>query len=500
VDHDSRIKKVVIVGGGTAGWMAAAALGKLFSTREGHSITLIESAAIPTVGVGEATIPPLRDFLKFLGISEKDFMSRSSASYKLAIRFDDWAEKGEHYWHPFGGLGPNVVNWPLYQFWLRDRKDGGTRALQEYSICSQLAQQDRFQFPANEPNSPLRNSSYAYHLDAGRFAVLLREYSEYHKVQRIDATVSDVSQHAETGDIKSVTLDDGREIEGDFFIDCSGFKGLLIEQTLKSGYDDWSEYLPNDSAIAAPTKGDGTFHPYTICTARSAGWQWRIPLQHRTGNGYVYSSKFISDDDAREEFLHSLRDDELIADPKVLRFKGGKRKEIWKNNCLSLGLSSGFLEPLESTSIHLIFTGLFQFLDYFPTKNGCQILRDSFNRNNDRELEEIRDFLILHYCVSNRRDTEYWKHQSNMKLPDSLVEKIELFKRSGRVLNDKGVLFTLTSWISVLDGMGVKNDDYDHLIDAVPKEQSDKIINKIHADIQSVVRMAPRHSDVVLHG
>lgn len=498
MQSDHQIKKIVIVGGGTAGWMAAAAIGKLFSLREGHTVTLIESAQIPTVGVGEATIPPLRDYLKFLGISEADFMARTSASYKLAIRFDDWSNLGESYWHPFGSLGPNVVNWPLYQFWLRDRMQGSKTSLQEFSICSQLAEQSRFQFPSSDVHSPLRNSSYSYHLDAGQFAKLLREYSEYHKVKRIESKVVNVSQDSDSGDITSVQLEDGIEIEGDFFIDCSGFGGLLIEKTLKSGYDDWSKYLPNDSAIAAPTKSGADFSPFTISAARSAGWQWKIPLQHRTGNGYVYSSKFISDEDARKEFLDSL-DEEMIADPKILRFTSGKRKQIWKNNCLALGLSSGFLEPLESTSIHLVFTGLFQFLDYFPTTKGCQILRDTFNRNNDKEIEEIRDFLILHYCVTNRQDSEYWKYQANMDVPDSLAEKIELFKRSGRILVDKGVLFSLTSWVSVMTGMNIETQDYDHLIDCVPKTRADDLIKKIHSDIQNTVKMAPRHSDVVLH-
>ncbi len=494
--QSGRIKNIVIVGGGTAGWMAAAALGRLFRNNSDMSVTLIESEAIGTVGVGEATIPPIREYLKFLKITEPDFMRRTSATYKLAIKFENWETPQSAYWHPFGELGPNIENWPLYQHWLKARahkKDCG--ALMDHSICIKLAEQNKFQFPKGDPYSPLRNSSYAFHLDAVAFAGMLREYAEERAVKRIEGKVVKVHQH-ENGDIAALQLEGDRRVEGDFFIDCTGFYGLLIEKTLNAGYDDWSEYLPCDRAYAAPTPSAGDLYPYTHSIAQKAGWRWKIPLQSRMGNGYVFSTRFTTEEDAREEFLSALGEAPL-AEPRLLKFTGGRRKEVWKKNCLSLGLASGFLEPLESTSIHMIFTGLFKFLDSFPEKEFSQAIINKYNKNVQHSTEEIRDFIILHYCLTRRDDTEFWNYCRTMPLPASLEDRIEMFRLNGRILSDSDALFRLVSWISIYDGMGVTPNSYDPLVDCVPEQAALDVMARIRAGIKQTVQESPRHATVL---
>ncbi len=490
------MKHFVIIGGGTAGWMAAAALSRLFSLDPAgdRRVTLIESAEIGTVGVGEATIPTILDFIRFLKLDPAEFIRATDATFKLAIRFADWRDKGEEYWHPFGSLGPPIENRPLFSYWLARRKAGADLPpLQSLAIASQMAEAGRFAVPATDPANPLGGLKYALHFDAGKVARHLRAIAEKQGATRIEGRITDVTKTAED-QIASVTLADGRIIEGDFFIDCSGFRGLLIEGAMNSPYEDWSHWLPNDSAIAAPTANSGPTTPYTLATARSAGWTWRIPLQSRTGNGYVYSSRFISDEDARAEFLAAIGSDPL-AEPRVLRFTGGMRREIWRGNCLALGLSSGFLEPLESTSIHLVFINLFRFLDHFPASKPEPALINRFNRLAADEIEEVRDFLILHYAPSQRRDSDYWRYVTSMELPDSLAAKLELFRREGRILSGPDDLFTNLSWISVLDGMGLTPRRTDPLCDLVPAAFADKVMQDVAGRITATAQSALSHDD-----
>lgn len=492
--NDNAIRNVVIVGGGTAGWMAASCLARIFGTELGKSrtITLIESAEIGTVGVGEATIPTILDFIRFLKIDEAEFIRATQSTFKLAIRFADWKKKGHAYWHPFGGLGPAVESRPMYQFWLRNRHLGEPQPdLMDLSIAVQLAEQDKFAQPNRDPRSPLSGLKYALHFNAGLVARFLGKYAMDRGVTRIEGLVADTRMQ-ENGHIDAVVLQDGRSFAGDLFIDCSGFRGLLIEGVMKAGYEDWTSFLPCDRAIAAPTVREPATAPYTLSAAKDAGWQWRIPLQGRTGNGYVYSSQFTDDDTARESFLASIHG-EPQAEPRVLRFVGGRRREIWKGNCLSLGLASGFLEPLESTAIHLVFANLFKFLDHFPDRNFNPAITAKYNKLAADEMIHIRDFLILHYCATERDDTEFWRYCANMELPDSLKERMELYRESGRIFTSFYDLFTPLSWVSVLEGMGVQAQGFDPLIDTVPRAPVSQAIQNVAAQIRQVVAQARPH-------
>ncbi len=487
-------KKFVIVGGGTAGWMAASCLARLFAANpdSGHEVVLVESHEIGTVGVGEATIPTILDFIQFLKIDQADFIRKTNSTMKLAIKFRDWRAVGQEYWHPFGTLGPSIENRPMFSYWFaRNHQGAASGALMDLSIAIQLAEQNKFALPDNDPRSPLGGLKYALHFDAGLVAKYLHVYATQKGCQRLEGKIVNVTKSSDD-EISSVTLASGEIVSGDFFIDCSGFRGLLIEQAMGSAYEDWSEWLPCNSAIAAPTALDGDTKPYTISAARSAGWTWRIPLQNRTGNGYVYSSRFISDDDARDEFLSAIGT-EPLAEPRVLRFTGGMRRQIWKGNCLSLGLASGFLEPLESTSIHLVFINLFRFLDHFPSSKPEQKLIDRFNQLASDEMEEIRDFLVLHYCLSERKDSEFWRHVTSMSLPDSLQAKIELFTQRGRILSRHDDLFTNISWASVLHGMGSKPGESDPLTRLIPDDFKDKVMADIKDSIRSLAAAAPLH-------
>ncbi len=493
-DSHTGPKKFVVVGGGTAGWMAASALSRLFAANPatGHKVVLVESEAIGTVGVGEATIPTILDFIQFLKLDSADFIRRTNATMKLAIEFKDWRVLGEKYWHPFGTLGPTVENRPLFNYWLARRAQGAVDGeLMDLSIAIQLAERGNFAMPEQNPRSPRGGLKFALHFDAGLVANYLREFAEGKGCHRIEGRIVSATKSA-ADKISSVTLETGEEIEGDFFVDCSGFQGLLIEKELGSPLEDWSEWLPNDSAIAAPTASNGPPHPYTISTARSAGWTWRIPLQSRTGNGYVYSSRFISDEDARTEFLEAIGD-EPVAEPRVLRFRGGMRREIWRGNCLSLGLASGFLEPLESTAIHLVFINLFRFFDHFPSAEPDTSLINEFNKVAAGEMEEIRDFLVLHYCLTNRDDSEYWRYVKDMVLPDSLQSKIDLYERNGRILSKPFELFTSISWLSVLDGMGIRPNAFDPLTSLIPNDFQDNVMRDLAGKIRSASANALTH-------
>ncbi len=445
------IKNLVIVGGGTAGWMTAAALSKRLGGRV--AITLVESEAIGTVGVGEATVPHLRFFNEMLGINEHAFMQATNATYKLGIEFVNWGQTGESYIHPFGLFGASMEEVPFHQYWLKAKQLGLVKdEIEDYAIGAVLARKQKFSYPDTNPANILSKFGYAFHIDANRYASFLREYSEKLGVKRIEGLVRDIPCD-ETGHVQEVVLEDGNVIQGDFFVDCSGFRALLIEKTLKTGFEDWSHWLVCDRAIAQPTASASDPLPYTKASAQDCGWQWKIPLQHRVGNGLVYSSRFANDEQALELFSQNI-DGEALADPNFLRFTSGRRKKTWNKNCVAIGLSSGFLEPLESTSIYLIQIAIMKLVEFFPIDFRDEISANEFNRDIGIEYERIRDFLILHYHVTRRNDSEFWQYCQSMDIPESLSRKLRLFETQGHVEKYKKGMFLEPSWVSVYLGQG----------------------------------------------
>ena len=443
---DQRIGSILIVGGGSAGWMTAAALAQ--ALRENCRITLIESEEIGTIGVGEATIPAIRTFNESLGINEADFIRATNGTFKLGIEFVDWGKRDHRYFHPFGAHGRNFDYVPLHQYWLQARQQGEPHPIDDYSMAWNIAREGRFARPSGDPRSVLSTYDYAYHFDAGLYARYLRDYSEARGVTRVEGKIGSVALNSETGFVDSVTMEDGRTFAADLFVDCSGFRGLLIEGALKTGYEDWRHWLPCDHAVAVPCASVAEITPYTRSTARQAGWQWRIPLQHRIGNGYVYSSQFMEDDKAAE-LLASRLDGKALGDPRPLQFVTGRRKQHWNKNVIAVGLSSGFLEPLESTSIHLIQANISKLLALFPDKTFDPATIDEFNRISIAETERIRDFIILHYKLTSRDDAELWRYVSAMDIPDTLALKIEHFRRYGRLVAREMDLFAPASWLAV---------------------------------------------------
>lgn len=448
------IQSILIVGGGTAGWMAAAALKRTVGPNA--QVRLVESDDIGIVGVGEATVPPIRDFNAMIELDEAEFMRETKATLKLGIQFHDWGRKGTSYFHPFGTFGPGPTLGDFHQTWLtlKDQERGGD--LWEHSICTVAAGMGKVGVRDPDPRSPASSLFTAYHFDAGLYAQYLRRVCEGRGVERLEGQIVEVQQNAETGLVTGVSLKDGRVLEADLFIDCTGFRGLLIEGALKAGYEDWSRWLPMNRAWAVPCAKVRAVDPFTTSTALEAGWQWRIALQHRTGNGYVYCSDFISDDEARERLVGNL-DGEALAEPRPLRFVTGRRRKYWDKNVVSLGLSSGFIEPLESTSIHLVQSGIYRLLQHFPDRSFAQANIDSYNRRLGREVELIRDFVILHYHATQRDDTPFWRHAAGMAIPDTLAERVEAF-RDRALLFQIGAdeYFSMGSWLAVMYGQGIE--------------------------------------------
>lgn len=489
------IEHLVIVGGGTAGWMAAAAISKVFQDRL-MKITLIESDKIGIVGVGEATIPEITNFNRVLGIDENELLKFTNGTFKLGIEFKNWNNIDDSYIHPFGQYGSPLDSIPFFHHWQKLKNIGQAEEIDAYSLAVQACYNNKFSRPVDIPNSPLRNIAYAFHFDASLYSKFLRKYSEDKGVNRLEGMITNVAQDSSSGYIKELTLDSEQKIEADFFIDCSGFKGLLIEQTLHTGYEDWSHYLPCNSAITAPTPRLDPLPPYTRATAHDAGWQWRIPLQHRTGNGYVYSDNFISDDKAKETLLGHLAG-EPLTEPKVLKFTTGKRRKLWNKNCVALGLSGGFMEPLESTAIHLVYEAISNFLGLFPNKTVDPALIEKFNAQQDRSFINIRDFLILHYKATSRTDSDFWNYCRTMDIPTSLQEKMDLYKNCGRIFRENNDLFGEASWLAVMRGQGITTQNYNPIADAYPIDKAVDMIKNIKSVIDNSCHPMPSHAGYV---
>ena len=493
--ENKNIRHFVIVGGGTAGWMSAAALSRVIGTRD-YKITLVESEQIGTVGVGEATIPPIVEFNNLLGINADEMLRATNGTFKLGIEFINWGRIGDSYMHPFGVFGRTIMNVGFWHNWKKAYDLGLSPPLEAYSLNWLAAKQNRFLRTNNVPNSPLSKVPHAYHFDASLYADFLRKFSTDLGVNRIEGLVEQVMQNPESGFITGIKLKDGKTIEGDFFLDCTGFRGLLIEQCLKTGYEDWTQYLPCNSAQAVPTEAISPKHPYTKSIAHPIGWQWRIPLQHRTGNGIVYSTEFASDEQAQETLLANLPS-AAIAEPKPLRFVTGKRKKSWNKNCLAVGLSSGFMEPLESTSIHLIQSTIMRFFSLFPRRENFEAESDRFNKVVDREFRSVRDFLILHYKATERDDSELWNYCRNMAIPDSLQEKLELYQSGSWLERDNQELFGVDSWLSVLNGQHVQAESYSALVDTLPEDKLNSVMRDTREVIAQCATSMPSHEDFI---
>jgi len=488
---DLRIRRVVIVGGGTAGWMTAA----VFSRAMGASLQIhvVESDAIGTVGVGESTIPQIRNVNQFLGIDEDAMLRATSGTFKLAIQFNDWVRPGHSYLHAFGDVGLPLGPLPFQQYWLRRRSEGSLEDLATYSLNATAAKACRMARLEKIGTSPMAGTKYAFQFDAGLYGRLLRSYAEQRGVQRTEGKIVDVRLRGEDGFIEAVVLEGGARLEGDLFIDCSGFRGLLIEGALGSGFEDWREWLACDRALAVGSAPASPMRPYTQANARPAGWQWRIPLQHRTGNGHVYCSEFMSDDDAAAILMSSL-DGEPLGEPRPIRFTSGVRRRIWSRNCIAIGLAAGFLEPLESTAIHLIQSGISRLLSLFPDRSCDRALIEEYNRNTRREYEQVRDFLVLHYRTIERRDTPFWRRCAAVPPPEGLKHKQEIFEATGQIFREGEELFTEQSWLQVLVGQGILPRRHHPLADGLPAEKLEDFLRSIRSLIRGAVDRMPDHA------
>jgi tryptophan halogenase len=468
--------------------VAAAALSHQF-----HGIldmVLIESEEIGTVGVGESTIPPIRAFHRLLGIDEQEFMRATAATFKLGILFEDWGKIGEKYIHPFGMTGKSTWSCNFHHFWLHSLTRGMKSEYGEFCLEHQAIKAGKF---FTGPNA---ETSYAYHLDAGIYAKFLRKFSEKFGVRRIEGKIKEVRQNAESGFIESLVLDSGQVVEGDLFIDCTGFRGLLIEQTLKTGYEDWNQWLPCDSAVAVQTESTGPAAPYTRAIAHEAGWRWRIPLQHRVGNGLVYSSQNMSDQQATEKLLREV-EGRTIIQPRVIKFRTGRRRNAWNKNVIAVGLAAGFVEPLESTSIHLIMTAMTRLIMLFPFPTVTQSIVDQYNEESRLEAERVRDFIILHYCATQRDDSPLWKYCSSMALPETLARRIDLFRTRGHIWQPEGELFRTDSWVHVMLYQGIRPEHYHYLATAMPDQELRQFLENTRSIINQAVDRMPTHQDFV---
>jgi tryptophan halogenase len=486
VDSRERpIRRVVIAGGGTAGWMAAAGLSR--GLGKAVEIVLVESEEIGTIGVGEATIPPLMTFHRLLEINEQEFMAATQATIKLGIQFEGWRDIGHRYFHSFGATGKDHWMANFVSFWLRGRREGMAEDYDQYCVELLAALENRF------AHLPRNGINYAYHLDAGLYAKFLRNFAEKFGAKRIEGKIVEVQTEQASGWITGLRLANGALVEGDLFIDCTGFRALLIEKTMNVGFDDWSHWLLNDRAFAAPTATQRDAIPYTRSIACKAGWQWRIPLQHRVGNGIVYSSRYLSDDEAREEFVSSLESPPL-RDPLHIRFRPGKRHKSWHRNCIALGLSASFIEPLESTTIHLIQRGIVHLLQAFPQVVTPQIVAQ-YNARLDDEIEHVRDFVILHYHATDRRDSPYWRTVAGMEIPVSLRHRIELFRETGNVYHVPLELFAENSWIQVMMGQGIEPKRYHPVADVMSLPDLRRFLDDIRTRTRGAVDSLPQHMD-----
>lgn len=486
------VKHIVIAGGGTAGWLSAALIKKVIGSA--INVTLVESEAIGTVGVGEATIPPIRLVNQVLGIDEGTFLRDTKATIKLAIRFENWKQQGHQYYHTFGAPGKSLAFCHFHHFWLKARRNGLTHDLWEYDLNYLLAEAGKFaQINARDPVLEL---PFAYHFDASLYAKYLRTLSEKLGVRRIEGKIDQVSRLPENGYVGALHLENGQTVEGDLFIDCTGFKGLLIDKTLGAGYDDWSHLLPCDSALAVPSERHQKTAPYTRSIAHRAGWQWRIPLQHRNGNGHVYCSRYISDDEAHDTLMKNL-DTPAIGDAKLIRFTTGRRRQQWCKNVIAIGLSSGFLEPLESTSIHLIQSAIVRLLNLFPHDGISDSAVTEYNAQSKTEFEQIRDFLVLHYHLNERHDSEFWRDMQGITLPEKLAHKMALFKQNGHLVRQQNDLFLESSWLQVMYGQGLVPEDYHGLADSFSDQKVQQMLSSLYQIKREPVSQLPMHDSYI---
>lgn len=488
------IKKVVVVGGGTAGWLSAALLKKVVGGPV--EIELVESESIGTVGVGEATIPPIRLVNNVLGINEAEFLRETNATLKLAIKFENWRINGEGYFHTFGAPGKNMAFCQFHHFWKRAKTLGFDSNLWDYDLNYLCCLEGKFAHINSK--DPILELPYAYHFDASLYAKFLRKFSEKMGVVRTEGLVEHVKQDPQTGFVTQLQLKDGKIISGDLFIDCSGFRGLLIQKTLGTGYEDWSHWLPCDRAVAVPSERLEKTLPYTRSIAHKAGWQWRIPLQHRNGNGLVYCSDHCSDDEAASTLMGNL-DTQAHDEPRVIHFKTGRRRKQWNKNVVSVGLSSGFLEPLESTSIHLIQSGIVRLIHLFPHNGIDPVNVNEYNQQSELEYEQIRDFLILHYHVNERDDSQFWRNMRDMQIPDSLTHKIELFRETGKLFREQNDLFLESSWLQVMLGQGIEPKDYHPIANNLDKERLFSMLNTVKNVKQQPIPQLPTHDEFLKH-
>lgn len=489
------IRNIVIVGGGTAGWMTAAAYSKVLGAH--YNIRLIESDEIATIGVGEATIPMIKVFNAALEIDENEFLRKTQGTFKLGIEFVNWGKIGESYIHGFGEIGRDLGPVSCYQYWLKLRQTGEVPDLSYYSINTMAPKHAKFvRSIADMPESPLGQITNAFHFDAGLYAQYLRTFAEARGVVRTEGKIVDTQLRESDGFIEALVLESGERVAGDFFVDCSGTRALLIGQALNVPFDDWSHWLPCDRALAVPCESVQPLLPYTRASAHSAGWQWRIPLQHRIGNGHVYSSRFMSQDEATSILMNNL-DGKALAEPRYIPFTPGRRKETWRKNCVAVGLSSGFFEPIESTNIHLIQSAISRSIKLFPNSGFNPADIAEYNQQTQFEYERIRDFIILHYKATQRDDSPFWNHCRNMEIPDTLQHKIDLYSSNGRVYREGTELFGDVSWVQVMYGQGIRPQSYNPLVDLRSKDEIKAFLGDIQTVIRKCVEVMPTHAEYI---